>query len=206
MVITSSIRAMRSPPNVARTRECAAHIAPPRIVLQAHLRRGVADALTAVGVERETESLRHLAGDFGGVVEAALADACWHAAAWRSGGRGWGWVATASRKTFAQRRRDGELAVIFQARNQAVERKRIGQRRAGAVERGRVLEAGAAHLAAGRGDGALRALRLAVPGQVGLAGGAQVAGSGCRAAQQAGARAEICLKIDLMFNLWVVLI
>jgi hypothetical protein len=90
------------------------------------------------------------------------------------------------RKTFAQCRRDGKLAVVFQARDQAVERKRIGQRGTAAVERGRVLEAGAAYLAVGRGDGALRALRQAVPRQVGPAGAAELAGSRIRAAQQAG--------------------
>jgi hypothetical protein len=67
---------------------------------------------------------------------------------------------------------DGEPSLVFQARDQAVERKGIYQRGMGAVEGGRVLEAGAADFAAGGGEGALRALQLTMPGQVGMAGSA----------------------------------
>ena len=123
--------------------------------------------------------------DFGGVVEATLADALcmqWHGDQAVGPGR----VFDGVRHARAQCRRDGELTVVFQARDHPVERKRIRQRRMRAVERGRALEAGAAHLAGGRGRGALRTLWLAVPGQIVQTGAAQ--GAGCRgcAAEQTG--------------------
>lgn len=170
--------------NLARTRKCAAHVAPSRVVLQPHLRRGVANALAAGGVERQAELLGDSAGDFGGVVEAAFADAGGvqrhrdQQVGARLGGDGFGQTAT-------QYGHDGELAVIFQARDQAVEREAIRQRGVSAVESRRVLEAGAAGFAAGGGEGALRALGLAVPGQVGMAGAAHGLHAGGDTTQQA---------------------
>jgi len=86
----------------------------------------------------------------------------------------------------AQHRCNGELAVIFQARDHLVDREGIGQRGPGTIERGRVLQAGAAHLAIRCGDGTLRTLRLVVPGQVVTAAGAQRLRIRGRTAQQAG--------------------
>ena len=170
--------------DIARTCERPAHVAPSRIVLEPHLRRGIADALTAGDIDGKVESLRHLAGDFAGVVEAALADA---SCVQRHGNEAvWPWhVLDDMCQTFTQRRGDGELSVIFQARDHAVERKRIDQCGVGAVERGRVPETGTANLAMRGGGGALRALRLSVPGQVGLAAAADGQVARGRPAQQA---------------------
>ncbi len=66
-------------------------------------------------------------------------------------------------------RRDRELAVILQAWDQPVEREGIGEGSKGAVECGWMPQAGAAQLAPGGGDGALRTLRPSMPGQVGPA-------------------------------------
>lgn len=163
-------------------------------MFQARLGRRVADALATAEIERESLPGRHVTGDFGGVVEAALPDAYRmqghgnHAIRHRCSFRGAG-------QPLAQRRCDGKLAMVFQAGNQSVERKDITQRRNGTVERRRAFEAGAAGLSLGRGRGALRALWLRVPGQIGQAGWACMSGcisGACRVAtQQAGSRSEL---------------
>ncbi len=170
--------------HLARAGERAAHIAPPRIVLQAHLRRRVADALATGGVERDAELLRHRAGDFAGVIETAFTDAL-RMQRHRNQPVGTRRMFHGLHQAVRQRRCDGELAVILQARDQPVERKRIGQCGMGAVERRRMPEAGAAPLAVWRGGGALRAVRLAMPGQLGVAAAAQGACAGSGAAEQA---------------------
>jgi hypothetical protein len=68
-------------PNRILACECVTHIAPPSIVLQAHLWRGVADAPAEGGVDREAGLFGDDAGDFSGMVEATFADAGrveWH--------------------------------------------------------------------------------------------------------------------------------
>ena len=153
-------------------------------MLQTHLRRGIADALAMGRVERQAELSGDDAGDFGGVIEAAFADAGGvqrhrdQQVGARLGGDGVG-------KAASQCGDDGKLSVVFQARDQAIERKGIRQRGMGVVESGRMLEAGTADFTARSGEGALRTLGLAMPGQVGMAGWANgLRTRGC-AAQQA---------------------
>ena len=127
------------------------------------MRWGVADALAALGVDWQPKLLCGHAGDLGCVVETAFADARGmqgHGDQAIGLGVGCGGV----NQAVAEQGRDGQLAMVFEARNQAVEWKGVGERGDGAVERGRVLKAGTAGLAAWRGGGALRAVRLAVPG------------------------------------------
>lgn len=173
--------------NFPRTGERAAYIASPCIVLQTHLRRGVADALAAGRVERDAQLPAHFAGDFGSMVEATLANAC---CVQGHGNQpvGLGVGRDNLGQAAAQRRRDGEPAVVLQARDQAVERKRIGQRGNGAVKCRRVFEAGATHLAIWRRGGALRAVCLGMPGQVVQAARAQGVVHGRSPAEQAGVR------------------
>ena len=84
--------------------------------------------------------------------------------------------------------------MIFEPGNQAIERKRVSQRRDRAVEGGRMLEAGAAHRAFGGGRRAPRTLRRLVPGQAVAAAGAERARAGRAAAEQAGAGGEVIEK------------
>ena len=175
---------------VSRTGKCATQITAPCIVFQSHLGRRVADALATAEIERKSLPGRNVTGDFGGVVETALPDACrmqghgnhaiWDRCSFRGPGQ-----------PLAQRRCDGKLAMVFQARNQSVERKDIAQRRNGTVERRRAFEAGPAGLSQGRGRGALRTLWLRVPGQIGQAGGTYMPSARRVATQQAGSRSEL---------------
>lgn len=156
------------PLHVAGARKCAAYIASPHIVFQAHLRWGVADALAAGEVKRKLEALRQRAGDFGGVVETTLADALRME---RHGNETVGtWMGgDALGQTTCQHRHDGELAVVFEARDEPVDRERILQRGVGVVKGGRMFEATAANRVGWGWGGALRTLWLAVPWQLGMA-------------------------------------
>ena len=78
--------------------------------------------------------------------------------------------------------------MILQARNQPVKREGVGQRGDGAVECRRALEASPAHLAGGRGGGALRAVGLGMPGQFAQTARAQGAELGRSPAKQASMR------------------
>ena len=63
------------PFNFPGTGECAAHVSSPRIVFQSHLRRRVTNAVATGCVKLDSQLLADYARDFGGMVEAAFADA-----------------------------------------------------------------------------------------------------------------------------------
>lgn len=178
------------PSYVSGTGKCAAQITASCIVLQSRLRWCVADAPATAEIERESLPGRHVTGDFGGVVEAALTDACCMQRHGNQAIRHWCSFRGPS-QPLAQRRCDGKLALVFQARNQSVERKDIAQRRNGTVERRGAFEAGAAGLSLGRGRGALWTLWLRVPGQIGQAGRAYMPSARRVAAQQTGSWDEL---------------
>lgn len=172
--------------NVPHAGEGAAHIAPPRVVLQSLLRRRVADTLTARHVERNVVLSGDFTRDFDGMIETAFADTArmqrHRNQAVRPGmdGHGLG-------QTIAQQGPNGEPAMIFQTRDQAGERERIRQRGHGAVKCGRMLEAGPAYAALGCGGRALRTLGLRMPRQRMQTVGTKAAMAvGCAAKQACG--------------------
>src|SRR3569833_1610239 len=122
------------PSYVSGTGKCAAQITASCIVLQSRLRWRVADAPATAEIERESLPGRHVTGDFGGVVEAALTDACCMQRHDNQAIRLWCSFRGPS-QPLAQRRCDGKLAVVKQAQKQTNERKDKAQRRNGTVER-----------------------------------------------------------------------
>lgn len=162
-----------TPFQICGTGECAAHIASTCVVFQPHLRRRVPDAPATGGVEHDIELACDCACDFGGMVEPAFTDPLrvqWHcdqAIGPRTGCR-------CFCHTRGQHGSDDQLPFVFQAGDQAVKRINVGQSGNGAIECRRTLEACTTRLTGGCGRCALRALGLAVPGQIDLASGTQV--------------------------------
>lgn len=94
-------------------------------------------------------------------------------------------------QAFGERWRDGELAMVFQARDQSVEWKGIGQCGKRTVKRGGMFETGTAGLSRRHGRGALRTLRFRVPGQIVQAGGTDLSGARRASAQKAVSRDKL---------------
>src|SRR3569833_2613669 len=131
------------PSYVSGTGKCAAQITASCIVLQSRLRWRVADAPATAEIERESLPGRHDTGEFGGGVEAALTDACCMQRHGNQAIRHWCSFRGPS-QPLTQRRCDGKLALLFQARYHSVELNVIAQLRIGTFERRGTFESGAA--------------------------------------------------------------
>lgn len=153
---------------IQRTGKGAAQVAGTLFPRQADLWGGGANAFRAVWRERKVQIFRHDFRQFQSLIEAALPESQRVQRHCNQDIRAWS-SRYPPRQGSRERRKNGQLVAVFKRLNQGVERKAIGENRQCAVESRCMLQAMTAKFSGGGGQGAARALRSLVPGQVGVA-------------------------------------